>query len=243
MDRYGQTLESLRQSLDAWTRSADGRVPPERMLSEQLGVGRRVLRRALGTLEQEGMLTRRQGRGTFVTQADAAGAAPLPDPGAAVAELADSANPVELVELRLILEPNMARLAALHASQQNVQQLQALARRTRQATDPVEYQEADKAFHRRIAELSHNSLFLLLHDVLSNALRSESMARLGENGHCFKRQAAHVTFHDAIVEAIADRDPARAEQLMQDHLSDVHQKLFVDALPAGYRLRRDLAAE
>ena len=240
MDRYAQTLDALRQSLTGWVRSADGRVPPERALSEQLGVGRRVLRRALGALEQEGVLTRRQGKGTFVIGSNGGA-----EPQAAndIGSLAQSANPVELVELRLILEPIMARLAALHASQQNVQQLRGLARRTREATTHVDYQEADKAFHRRIAELSHNVLFLTLHDTLSSALRHESMARFGENGHCFNRQSTHVGFHDAIVDAIAARDSARAEQLMQDHLTDVHQKLFVDAMPAGYRLRRDLAAE
>jgi DNA-binding FadR family transcriptional regulator len=244
MDRYVQTLDALRQSLTGWVRSADGRVPPERTLSEQLGVGRRVLRRALGTLEQEGVLTRRQGKGTFVIGATGGAEPPAAkDVANDIGSLAQSANPVELVELRLILEPIMARLAALHASQQSVQQLRTLARRTREATTHVDYQEADKAFHRRIAELSHNALFLTLHDTLSTALRHESMARFGENGHCFNRQSTHVGFHDAIVDAIAARDSARAEQLMQDHLTDVHQKLFVDAMPAGYRLRRDLAAE
>lgn len=245
MDRYVQTLDALRQMIGTWVRTADGRVPPERELSEQLGVGRRILRRALTALEDEGVLSRRQGKGTFVIgraavpQDPVVPTASLPD----INWLAQCANPVELVELRLILEPIMARLAALHASQQNVLHLRTLARRTRDARDHDEYQAADTAFHRSIAELSHNALFLVLHDTLSGALRDEAMARFGENGHCFKRQSTHVSFHDAIVDAIAARDCTRAEHLMQDHLSDVHQSLFVDAMPAGYRLRRDLAAE
>lgn len=244
MNRYGQTLDALRQMLGTWVRTADGRVPPERALSDQLGVGRRVLRRALAALEEEGLLSRRQGKGTFVIdRALSAGEDPPPAPPLDIGTIAQCANPVELVELRLILEPIMARLAALHASQQNVQQLRTLARRTREAATHEAYQAADTVFHRRVAELSHNALFLMLHDILSSALRDEAMARFGENGHCFKRQSTHVTFHDAIVDAIAARDSARAEQLMQDHLTDVHQKLFVDAMPAGYRLRRDLAAE
>ena len=244
MDRYGQTVDALRRMLGTWARTAGGRVPPERALSDELGIGRRVLRRALAALEQEGLLSRRQGKGTFVIDRVLVPAEnPAPDALPDIGALAQCANPVELVELRLILEPIMARLATLHASQHNVQQLRALARRTREATSHEDYEDADKAFHRRIAELSHNALFLMLHDTLSSALRDEAMARFGENGHCFKRQSTHVSFHDAIVDAIATRDSARAEQLMQDHLSDVHQKLFVDAMPAGYRLRRDLAAE
>ena len=246
MDRYDQTLDTLRQLLDSWAQTADGRVPPERELSERLGVGRRVLRRALASLEDEGLLTRHQGRGTFVNGAAAAAAAASQSTPATLADvnwLSECANPVELVELRLILEPIMARLAALHASQQNVSQLRALARRGRDARNHEDYQAADMAFHRMIAELAHNTLFLMLHDALSGALRDETMARFGENGHCFKRQSTHVSFHDAIVDAIAARDGHRAEQLMQDHLSDVHRRLFVDAMPAGYRLQGDVAAE
>lgn len=244
MDRYEQTLETLRQLMGTWVQTADGRVPPERELSERLGVGRRVLRRALAALEGEGMLTRRQGRGTFVNGAAAGALAHRPPPSLAdVNWLSECANPVELVELRLILEPIMARLAALHASQQNVHQLRALARRSREARSHEDYQAADMAFHRMIAELSCNTLFLMLHDALSSALRHETMARFGESGHCFKRQSTHVTFHDAIVDAVAARDGLRAEQLMQEHLSDVHRRLFVDAMPAGYRPHGDLAAE
>ncbi len=72
-------------------------------------------------------------------------------------------------------------------------------------------------------------------------MQDAALARFGENGHCFKRQSQHVGFHRAIVEAIAARDCQRAESLMHDHLSDVHQSLFVDSLPMGYAARRQAA--
>jgi DNA-binding FadR family transcriptional regulator len=244
MDRYAQTLASLRHMIGRWGHRDGGRVPPERTLAEQLGVGRRLLRRALAALEEEGLLARRQGRGTFVVQAPQSTArgdtGPLPDPN----WFAQCANPVELIELRLILEPIMARMAALHASQRSVLQLRRLAAQTRSATNHEDYQAADTAFHRMVAELSHNSLFLIFYDAFSGALRDEALARFGENGHCFKRQAVHVGFHESIVDAIASRDGERAERLMQDHLCDVHQSLLVDAVPSRYRpLRAVEAAE
>ena len=246
MERYHTTLTSLRQLVGTWARQSDRRVPPERVLAEQLGTGRRVLRRALAELESEGILRRQQGKGTFVIDANSqpSSTSLLPENFQNPGWLAQCANPVEMIDLRLILEPIMARRAALHASRQNVQSLQALALQTRDATDHTAYQAADSAFHRLIAQLSHNALFLMLFDAFSGALRDEAFARFGENGHCFKRQAAHVAFHEAIVDAIASRDGLRAEQLMHDHLSDVHQGLFVDALPTGYRPRREtIAAE
>ena len=241
MDRYAQTLGSLRQMVTRWSQRDGGRVPPERTLAEQLGVGRRLLRRALAALEDEGVLARRQGRGTFVVQALQAGRielGQLPDPN----WFAQCANPVELIELRLILEPIMARMAALHASQRSVQQLSRLAAQTRGAGCHADYQAADTAFHRMIAELSHNSLFLIFFDAFSGALRDEALARFGENGHCFKRQSVHVGFHEAIVDAVAARDSEGAERLMREHLCDVHQSLLVDAMPARYRPVRHVEA-
>src|SRR5690606_35167584 len=112
--------------------------------------------------------------------------------------LTQRATPMELVELRLNIEPLMARLAALRSSQMDVESLRTLARRTRDARNHEDYQLADLSFHRKIAELSRNSLFLILFDSVCGALRDEAMTRFGETGYCFKRQADHVRFHESI---------------------------------------------
>src|SRR5262249_60691985 len=65
MERSDQTLSRLRQLIESQDFS-EGRMPPERALASELGVGRRSLRRALDILEQEGRIQRHQGRGTFV---------------------------------------------------------------------------------------------------------------------------------------------------------------------------------
>lgn len=238
-DRYQQTLTALQQLIETEAVAPDGRLPTERELSESIGVGRRILRRALAELEARGLILRHQGRGTFVVgRGDGAGEAA--DAGLEEKALLpfDRANPVELIELRLAVEPVMARLAAVRSSRFEVEELRRLAERSAQARDHLAYQEADAAFHRRIAELSRNSLFLTLHEGVGRALQDSALERFGESGHCFKRQSQHVDFHRAIVEAIAARDCQRAESLMHDHLSDVHQSLFVDSLPVGAARRQ-----
>ncbi len=240
--------------LEGWSRDNGGRLPAERELADQLGVGRRVLRRALGALEADGLISRRQGSGTFVANRREPPIASRSETADEVAPrstviahpnvnwLTQRGTPMELVELRLNIEPIMARLAALRSSQIDVESLRALARESRDARNHEDYQAADLAFHRKIAELSRNSLLLILFDSLCGALRDEAMRRFGENGHCFKRQADHVRFHESIAEAVAQRDPELAERLMQDHLADVHQSLFVTAMPAGYRQWREAQA-
>ena len=237
MDRYEEALGAIEGMIAGGQLADDGRLPTERELSDRLGIGRRVLRRALGTLEQDGKIVRQQGRGTFVAGQDddrsmTRGGQPcLEGNGKDLGSLLDIANPVELVELRLSLEPVMCRFAALRSSRLDVERLRRLAERTGEADNYVAYQEADTAFHQMIAELSRNSVFIKLQALVSTALHDTALERFGESGHCFKRQAEHVAFHSAIVEAIAERDTNAAGRLMQEHLSDVHRSLFADAIP------------
>lgn len=242
MNRYQSLLRELEAFLSSDALQEGGRLPPERELSENFGVGRRLLRRALGELEEKGRISRRQGRGTFLIGADQGAKAPG-SRGQKTESLYESANPIELIELRLVLEPTMARLAALRSSRVDVNNLFALAKATRDAANHEEYQAADAAFHRRIAELSHNHIFLSLFEGVSEALRDTALERFGENGHCFKRQSNHVGYHEAIVQAIAERDGERAQSLMFEHLSDVHQSLFLNALPNQFAQRTVEAAE
>src|SRR4051794_7583561 len=114
MERADHTLSRLRRLIERGGLDADGgRVPPERVLASELGVGRRSLRRALDVLEQEGRISRQQGRGTFLT-AGSSGAVPQWRPGAILAaaleeapagplleSILDHTNPVEVIEVRL----------------------------------------------------------------------------------------------------------------------------------------------
>ncbi len=240
MDRYQETLTAIEGLIKDGAISTNGRLPTERALSDRLGVGRRTLRRALETLENQGRIYRRQGRGTFLL----GDGRRLRDRQSAsmtaldISALSQIANPVEMIELRIALEPIMCRLAALRSSQRDVEDLRDLARQTEQAKSFQAYEAADGAFHHKIAQLSGNGLFAKLQAALGEALRDTALARFGESGHCFKRQAEHVGFHHAIVEAIARRDANRAESLMHEHLSDVHRSLFNDILPPGSMARR-----
>ena len=239
------TLTKLRQLIASGGLGAGGRIPPERTLANEMGVGRRSLRRALEILEQEGQITRHQGRGTFVQDKSAPVAAPVPlrarDGDLAVASamsaipfdrILEFTNPLEVIEVRLAVEPVIARLAALRASQADIRRLQLLVGETREATDPAVYEKADEAFHRAVAEAARNALFLSLYDTLSASRRDATWRRLSENAHCFKRQSVHSASHQEIYEAIAARNSERAFETMYRHLSDVQRHVYTYAFPA-----------
>jgi DNA-binding FadR family transcriptional regulator len=249
-----QTLSKLRQLIANGGLGVDGRMPPERALASEMGVGRRSLRRALDILEREGEITRHQGRGTFVHGKGENGhaakisarngkdshpigaqsiGAHLNIALAAIPfdRILEFTNPLEVIEVRLAIEPVVARLAALRASQADIRRLEGLVGATKEATDPLVYEKADEAFHRAVAEAARNALFLSLFDILSASRRDASWRRLSENAHCFKRQSVHTASHQEIFEAIAARNSERAFECMQRHLSDVQRHVNTYAFP------------
>ncbi|MBX6323275.1 MAG: FadR family transcriptional regulator, partial [Rhodospirillaceae bacterium] len=140
-------------------------------------------------------------------------------------------NPLEVIEVRLAVEPVLARLAALRASRCDIDRLRQLAEETRTASSADAYERVDAAFHRRIAEAVRNALFLALFDTLSAGRRDAGWRRLGENAHCYKRQSHYARFHHDIAEAVAARDGERAQALMYEHLSDVQAHIHQHAFP------------
>lgn len=246
-----QTLSKLRQLIANGGIGADGRMPPERTLANEMGIGRRSLRRALEILEREGEITRHQGRGTFVQGKHGNGHAVGGSNGDARRMAAQTAgaqlssamaalpfdrileftNPLEVIEVRLAIEPVVARLAALRASQADIRRLEGLVSATKDAADPLIYEKADEEFHRAVAEAARNALFLSLFDILSASRRDAAWRRLSENAHCFKRQTVHSASHQEIYEAIASRNSERAFECMQRHLSDVQRHVNTYAFP------------
>ena len=252
MERTDHTLTKLRQLIASAEFTVGGRMPPERSLASELGVGRRSLRRALEVLEREGRISRHQGRGTFINGVNGHSGDVGKESGPALvravgtvragtdlrsnpafANILDHTNPLEVIEVRLAIEPVMARLAAFRASQSEIDKLVSIAGETRAATDSTRYEEADARFHRTIAEIARNALFLAVFDTLHASQRDAAWRRLGENARCFKRQAVYADFHQEISAAIAARQGEKAESLMQRHLSDVQRYIYEHAFPAS----------
>ncbi len=230
MERYESTLTTLRDLLASGELSQSGRLPPERVLAGDLGVGRRTLRKALSALEQEGQILRRQGRGTFVNQ-------PPASPVGQLEQTFEHTNPIEVMEVRLAIEPVMARLASVRASRCDIERLTKLADETRTAQDAATYEQADAAFHRKVAEAARNVLFLSIYDALADIRRDASWSNLDENARCFNRQALYAGLHVELVQAITARDGDKAQQIMYSHLSDVQahiaEKMFPLAEPVA----------
>lgn len=221
-DRAQATLVQLRAWLTRHDLQPGTRLPPERELSEMLGVSRTDLRRALGTLEEEGQLWRHVGKGTFV------GARRIDV--MTLGEIDRMTNPSEVMRTRLLIEPMIAREAALHATAMHVERLKACAERARAATTWRRYETADNELHRLVAEAADNRLLLSLFDAL-NAVRRAVVWGVLRSGDQ-RPPAGHHSFeeHDRIIAAIEQRNLDAARRYMYLHLRSVEQKLIEPAL-------------
>lgn len=204
----------------------DSRLPPERELCESLGVTRGDLRKALAALEKDGRIWRHVGKGTFV------GRGPVEET-IAISDIAARSNPSDVMRARLILEPEIAREAALHATLDDIAAMRQSLVQTREATTWRQYESVDNLLHRQIAQASRNTLLLGLFDVLNAIRRTVVWGRLRADGA--RPPADHHSFadHERIVGAIADRDLADAAAAMRAHLGEVERRLIPPRQAAG----------
>lgn len=189
--------------------SGDGWLPPERALAEQLGVSRPVVREATKRLEQQGMLEIKHGSGIKMVNRLHA-----PLNKAVTLVLPEEVERLrQLTESRLILEPSLARLAALRMKGKDRKQLRAIHQRLVSATSSDDAILADMDFHRAISDFSGNAVMHLLVESLADLHRS-SLAR----GYERVSTDNAVAQHEAILTAIEVRDGDAAAQAMHLHL-------------------------
>jgi GntR family transcriptional regulator, transcriptional repressor for pyruvate dehydrogenase complex len=196
----------------------NGRLPAERDLSEGLGVSRRAVRRALEALEAEGLIWRKQGKGTFAGQA--------PDPTQVLAaEIVGDTTVLEVMEARLCIEPALAAMCARVALPADIARMRNLAARTLAAGDPDSIELWDSSLHRLIARTAGNkplfTAFSLIDEIRGNqnwrGLRST--ARNPDTLKVSDRE------HHAIIDRIEAGDGPGADAAMRAHLSTLSANL------------------
>ena len=191
------------------------RLPPERSLSEALGVSRPTVREAIRSLQAMNILESRHGAGTFVASLSVE---ELLRPLQFVLSLAEGGLD-HLDEVRLLLEPGAAALPAERATPDQVAGMRACAGRA--DAEAVEDADAmlrlDTELHERIVEASGNPLLQHLWAATS-ALGAESRSYTVRLPGVRPRT---ITEHRAIVEAIADGDGPAAEAAMAAHITRI----------------------
>lgn len=221
---YEQVTKVVRQQVFSGRLAEGSRLPPERDLSEQFGVSRVVVREAIRTLEQDGILRVQKGAGggTFVCNAFEK---PL---GTSISNLlaGGSISLEHLFEMRLMLEP---RAAALAAQRSNPGQAADLEQAVRQAeavrNDSEALRAANLEFHRRLVALAENPLLSALCETVLAILVESLKGKLSHD-----TSLTVLNFHHRIAAAVTAGQADQARSLTEGDLQqlwDRYRKLGV----------------
>ena len=211
----------LRLAIEQGDVVRSGRLLPERDLAETIGVGRHQLRQVLANLEAEGVIWRRQGHGTFVTDLS-------PPQTDHFQRAMATTSPAEVMDVRLELEPLLARYCALRASGDQIGKIRLASATTARADTTNHFSNSDAAFHRAIAEGTNNTLFMAMFESVMTVLRQADWRAMRQNHFSLTRREEVARQHEDVVEAIANREPGKAEQAMRRHIISVYANLQSD---------------
>ena len=198
---------------------AGTQLPPERQLAAEFGVSRSEIRKALARLELDGRLSRETGRGTFVTT-------PPTDHLADLSSLQRCTSPREVMEARLLLEPELASLAAVNATYQQIEAMKLLTRQMRQAETWQAYEQFDGQLHRLLAESTGNKLLEAVHRIADDVRRAVVWKWLDTRPSGPPTDYSSFAEHDTIIDAIERRDRAGAMEAMRRHLRTTSERLL-----------------
>jgi len=207
----------LRQAILDGRYAHGEQLPAERQFAASFGASRAVVRTALNRLEAERLVTRRPGAGTFVnfrTRGD-------------TDDVAQLTSPLELIEVRLGIEPNMVRLAVLNATARDIERLaHAIARMESSSGDTESFTLWDEEFHQLMADATRNPLMVWVYRQI-NAVRGHSQWNaMKDKVLTAERIAEYNQQHAALFEAIRTRDVEAAVAIVTNHLHYARRQLL-----------------
>jgi len=216
--REARGAAALRDALAAELRAErwrpGERLPTERALGARHGVARNTVRRALDALEREGLIRRHVGRGTFRTDAPPA---PAPE---------EPLSPSDVVECRLILEPETIALAVARATAADIARMAECLRGTDAAGDPAAFERWDAALHDAFAQGTHNGAVIAMSRSLARVRDRTDWGALKARGNTAEHRAVLQRGHRAMVEAVRRRDRDAARREMREHILFVQGYMF-----------------
>ena len=215
---YEEIVRQVKSLTESEVLKPGDRLPSERELAEQFQVSRVTVRQALSVLQAMGLVESRVGDGTFAGGAH----------NSVVTILAPMLNPpkstlLEQLELRRLIEPEVARLAAERATDAQLDEMRrSLTRQQRLLDQGQSIIEEDSALHLIIARSSQNSLLVRMVESIHELIRGSREESL--RAHATMERS--IAGHRHIIDAIAKHDPAAARRAMLRHVLDVEAMII-----------------
>ena len=223
----GATVQTVVDTLSTRIRyekyPTDTRLPSERLLASELGVARNTVREALEILENQGLIRRRAGSGSFVTFRKGR----KESPAASLNSIADETSPMDHLVVRGILEPEIVRLAVINMTPRMISDLaETLSQIESIQTDVNRFIELEDQLFTQIAEGTGNPLLTSCYRQTIDTFRESYRTKLRRRTLTPKRIQDFQKRYNTLFNAIASRDIASAVEFIKLHLIE-EQKLLL----------------
>lgn len=212
---YEQIVQQIERRIVAGELKIGDQLPSERELAEQFAVSRTAVREAIKALREKGLVEILVGRGTFIANGTTDVVRHTLD---LLMKFDTSKGFMKLVEVREILEPEIAALAATRITDEYILAMQEAMDKMEASIDDVEeFVEADLDFHLALAEATQNPIIPALLDPIIDLLREQRIQTTQIKG-----VAQHGQYnHKIIIEAVKRRDSNAAREAMRRHLEQI----------------------
>lgn len=230
---YHTVANKIMELIDTGVFPPGTRLPGERDLAEKFGVSRVSVREAEIALQAQGRLEIKVGSGVYVTENNASPNANLPSVGA-----------FELTEARALFEAEAAALAAPIISDETIEELESyLAIMSGKKKGDITGDEADEAFHQTIARATDNAAIVHIVDNLWQMRRQASKVQNIYRNVCDKDNSSREAEHQAILDALKNRDSSAARIAMRAHFTRMIEALLEASEEEAYEQVRRKASE
>lgn len=219
-----QIVAYIEESIIKGELKSGDKLPSERVFAETLGVSRIPLREALRSLSQLGLVETKHGQGTFIRDANNS----FLTRKLATYMYSSETSVFEILQFRQILESECARIAAVTATGEEVEEIKYYMDRAEEAETSIrkgnyeEFSLMDIKFHTAIVKASHNQLFLSLFNAIHKMLKVQQIWSLSESDEIFD----YIAYHRAICAAIENKNPEEAYNSSRDHIISVGELML-----------------
>jgi GntR family transcriptional regulator, transcriptional repressor for pyruvate dehydrogenase complex len=214
---YEQIVQQIEESILNGTLKPGDQLPAERELAQRFGVSRTAVREAVKALHEKGLVEAYSGRGTFITNGTSQA---IRQSLNWIMKVGQQDGLTYLAEMRSVLEPEIAALAATRAEETHLAAMrEAFHVMDGAREDPAAYIEADLDFHLALAEAAANPLILSLIDSIVGLLREQRIRIFYVEGGPERGQY----HHKRILDAVEQRDVEKARAAMRAHLLQVRE--------------------
>lgn len=214
---YIQIFNQIRDAILNGTFQVGDKLPSEKELCQMFGVSRVPVREALCALELNGLVESNQGQGVYVKEINSV-----------TNDWIQEIDPQDIIQARKLMEPEVARCAALNISETEKVRMRSIIDRFRQEAEANVYSEVtDRDFHMSIARASGNHVYLVMCDMVWKAMEQRMWSLiLSRTVTAEENRKQHYKEHMQIAEAILTGDSQAAFDRMKAHMEDLERRYW-----------------